>query len=145
MHFVIGLNRRHRDYIGSSPGLVHCCREGGSVATCVPSLLYRDRAEHSPYATFLAYYGAVCSRPHFPFHPPCAFTDPRTLYHSAARLKEAGQPFVKEAAMSKLYASQVRCLLKAGVSALLALFHVFVHIVFVPAADGRDCLLCVGY
>ncbi|CAM9617456.1 unnamed protein product [Ectocarpus sp. 12 AP-2014] len=29
------------------------------------------------------------------------------LYRSAARMKEAGQPFVKEAAMSKLYTSQV--------------------------------------
>ncbi|CAM9513475.1 unnamed protein product [Ectocarpus fasciculatus] len=30
------------------------------------------------------------------------------LYRSAARMKEAGQPFVKEAAMSKLYTSQAR-------------------------------------
>lgn len=31
----------------------------------------------------------------------------RALVYNAARLKEAGQPFVKEAAMAKLYASQV--------------------------------------
>lgn len=31
----------------------------------------------------------------------------RLLVYNAARLKEAGRPFVKEAAMAKLYASQV--------------------------------------
>lgn len=32
----------------------------------------------------------------------------RALYQSAARMKEAGRPFVKEAAMAKLYTSQAR-------------------------------------
>ena len=32
----------------------------------------------------------------------------RLLTYNAARLKEAGQPFVMEAAMAKLFASQVR-------------------------------------
>jgi alkylation response protein AidB-like acyl-CoA dehydrogenase len=31
----------------------------------------------------------------------------RLLVYNAARLKDAGQPFVKEAAMAKLYASEV--------------------------------------
>ena len=31
----------------------------------------------------------------------------RLLVYNAARRKEAGQPFVKEAAMAKLYASEV--------------------------------------
>lgn len=39
--------------------------------------------------------------------PPSGCCRARALYHSAARLKEAGRPFVKEAAMSKLYTSQV--------------------------------------
>ena len=32
----------------------------------------------------------------------------RLLVYNAARLKESGQPVVKEAAMAKLYSSQVR-------------------------------------
>lgn len=31
----------------------------------------------------------------------------RSLVYNAARKKEAGQPFLKEAAMAKLYASEV--------------------------------------
>merc|ERR1712046_100957 len=31
----------------------------------------------------------------------------RLLVYNAARLKEAGQPFIKEAAMAKLYSSQI--------------------------------------
>jgi alkylation response protein AidB-like acyl-CoA dehydrogenase len=31
----------------------------------------------------------------------------RLLVYNAARLREAGQPFVKQAAMAKLYSSQV--------------------------------------
>jgi len=33
----------------------------------------------------------------------------RTLVYNAARLKEAGLPFVKEAAMAKLKATEVCC------------------------------------
>ncbi len=32
----------------------------------------------------------------------------RLLVYNSARMKEQGQPFVKEAAMAKLYASQAR-------------------------------------
>lgn len=32
----------------------------------------------------------------------------RSLVYNAARKKEAGQPFLKEAAMAKLYASEVK-------------------------------------
>ena len=34
----------------------------------------------------------------------------RLLVYNAARLKEAGKPFIKEAAMAKYYASEVNCL-----------------------------------
>jgi short/branched chain acyl-CoA dehydrogenase len=33
----------------------------------------------------------------------------RLLVYNAARLKEAGQPFIKEAAMAKYYASETAC------------------------------------
>lgn len=34
----------------------------------------------------------------------------RLLVYNAARLKEAGKPFIKEAAMAKYYSSEVACL-----------------------------------
>ena len=33
----------------------------------------------------------------------------RLLVYNAARLKEAGKPFIKEAAMAKYYASEIAC------------------------------------
>ena len=36
----------------------------------------------------------------------------RLLVYNAARLKEAGKPFIKEAAMAKYYASEVNSIIK---------------------------------
>lgn len=48
----------------------------------------------------------IVSWPHTLAYPPPPYTV-RALYRSAARMKEAGEPFVKEAAMCKLFTSQV--------------------------------------